>query len=235
MISYLPNILTILRILIVPVFIWVVITPDFTYRVIGVLLFMVATATDFIDGKLARRLNATSEFGKFMDPFADKLLVISSLFALLYLEDLIELWMVLVIIARDLLITIMRGLAIRKGTRIRTSQLGKLKTVFQMMSIFILFVIISFRTHPENVVIRANFQEAQEKGISNWNIVFQAFTSPEYTDWLVGIPYSLMFLTTLFTIISGLRYLVTNYRLFLPSKDPKPASGSKVNEIQKNP
>ena len=122
--------LTVLRVILIPVFIWMIIQPDFYLRFVGLIVFGIASATDWLDGYLARRWKVTSEFGKFLDPLADKFLVISALFALLYLEDQIEVWMVLVIITRDILITVMRWLAIRRGKSLKTSRLGKAKTFF---------------------------------------------------------------------------------------------------------
>jgi cardiolipin synthase len=187
----------------------------------GILLFMLATTTDLIDGIIARKYNVITEFGKFMDPLADKLLVISSLVALVYMEYTIELWMVLVIIGRDILITIMRILAKKKGTPIKTSQLGKLKTSFQLMSIWLILIIIAVKTYPESASLRADFQSAQNLGLPNWKIALHSFTGSISSHWLVGMPYILMLLTTIFTFISGVRYIITNYRLFIPNQSQK--------------
>lgn len=211
----LPNILTVLRIALVPVFIYLVILPNFYARIGAILLFILASVTDFIDGLLARRWQVTSEFGKFMDPLADKMLVISALFALLYLEHQVALWMVLVIIGRDLLITFMRWLAIRRGSSLRTSRLGKVKTTFQMLSILLIMGIIAIRTHPQSSEIRDNFEQAQSEGL--WVFMGQSFSEPNILGILAIMPYILILLTTIFTFISGLRYVATNYRLFLPS------------------
>jgi cardiolipin synthase len=216
---HLPNILTVLRIVLVPVFIYLVILPDFYARIGAILLFILASATDFIDGQLARRWQVTSEFGKFMDPLADKMLVISALFALLYLEHQVALWMVLVIIGRDFLITFMRWLAIRRGTSLRTSRLGKAKTTFQMSSIVLIMAIIAIRTHPQSAQIRHCFEQAKIEGF--WSFMGQSFSEPNLLGILAVMPYILILLTTIFTIISGLRYVATNHHLFLPSPDHK--------------
>jgi cardiolipin synthase len=99
-----------------------------------------------VDGYLARKWNQETEFGKFLDPLADKFLVIGTFITFLFLHKQIELWMVLVVIFRDMLITILRWLAIREGFSLRTTVMGKVKTAFQMgtiLTILIIFMLIS--------------------------------------------------------------------------------------------
>ncbi len=203
-----------LRVILIPIFIWMILQPNFCLRAGGLFLFLAASITDFLDGELARRWKVTSEFGKFLDPLADKFLVISTLIALLYLEDQIEIWMVLVIIGRDMLITAMRWLAIRRGSSLHTSRMGKIKTTFQLFSIIIILLILVVRTHPESAAIRQSFAEARLSGHSAMITSIQAFQSAEPHVWLVGLPYFAMLATTIFTAISGLRYIISNFHLF---------------------
>jgi cardiolipin synthase len=146
---------------------------------------MFASFTDFFDGWLARKLNQESEFGKFIDPIADKFLVISSLIAILVIDPYFELfdsWMIVIIVGRDILITVMRWFAIKKGKPLRTSRFGKFKTAFQMLSIGIIIMIYLSKT-------------------SGIFVMHESF------------PYWIMFSVTLMTALSGIRYIVTNWQL----------------------
>lgn len=217
--TQLPNILTVFRVILIPLFIWFTLIPDFYYRLAGIFLFTLASLTDYLDGRLARQWQVTSEFGKFLDPLADKFLVISALFALFFLEEQVKLWMILVIIGRDVLITLLRSLAIKQGGSLRTSRMGKAKTMFQMFSIFTILTIILIRTHPESQEIRQSFKAASEQGIPHYEIALQSLQHESYTQWFVGLPYIIMLITTIFTIISGLRYIISNWQIFFPSKN----------------
>ncbi len=138
-----PNILTTLRVLLIPVFIFFF-CSDLAYgHVVAMVIFVVASLTDFLDGYLARKWNLVSNFGKIMDPFADKLLVLT---ALIYLaiEGTIPGWIVVVIIGRDLLVTSLRALAGEHGIIVAARNLGKYKTATQMVSIILLILGIHF-------------------------------------------------------------------------------------------
>jgi cardiolipin synthase len=111
-------------------------------KIWALILFMLASLADLIDGWAARKLNQETEFGKFFDPLADKILVISALVALLLLDPLIPFWMIFIIVARDILITMMRSMALKKNKPLRTSRFGKIKTAFQMGSIVIIIMIL---------------------------------------------------------------------------------------------
>lgn len=127
----LPNQLTILRIILIPVFI-VVLMMGHYYVAAGI--FVVASATDALDGFIARKYNLVTNFGKLMDPLADKLLVVSALVCLVELGDIAS-WMVIVILAREFTITALRSVAASEGIVIAAGNSGKLKTVFQMVAI----------------------------------------------------------------------------------------------------
>lgn len=127
----LPNKLTMLRIILIPVFIAVLMTG---YYYISAVIFIVAAATDALDGHIARKYNLITNFGKIMDPLADKLLVISALICLVELGDVAG-WMVIVILAREFVVTGLRTVAAAEGVVIAAGWSGKLKTVLQMIAI----------------------------------------------------------------------------------------------------
>lgn len=219
----LPNILTILRVVSVPFFVWMLFMPEITYRIIAFTLFALASITDLVDGYLARKWNQETELGKFLDPLADKFLVLGAFITFLFLSDQIEIWMVLCIIGRDMLITALRYLAIHRGRSLRTSVFGKVKTAFQMFAIstiLISFLLVSYR---ERTAINEMYKTAHEQGIGSYEVALTSltdFANGRFDSVFYGIstflPYYLMLLTTIVTIISGLRYLVTNYPLLLP-------------------
>lgn len=137
----LSNKLTILRIVIIPLFILFLYVDigDNMNLYIAALLFIVASLTDLLDGKIARKYNLVTNFGKFMDPLADKLLVCSALIALVDIEKLAG-WIVIIIISRDFIINGFRVLAADNGIVIAASYWGKLKTTCQMIMIVLLIV-----------------------------------------------------------------------------------------------
>ena len=106
---------------------------------IAVAIFIVASITDFLDGKIARKYNLVTNFGKFMDPLADKLLVCSALICLIQLE-LITAWVVIIIIAREFIISGFRLVASDNGVVIAASYWGKFKTAFQLLTVIVLIL-----------------------------------------------------------------------------------------------
>ncbi len=134
-----PNKLTILRVLLIPVMVVVFyLDPDpnglnlFTMIIVGI--FILASFTDFLDGYLARKNNMVTTFGKFLDPLADKLLVTFGLLMLLAIGT-IDMWIVLVILGREFIVTGIRLVAMQEGNVIAASTLGKYKTVFTIVAI----------------------------------------------------------------------------------------------------
>ena len=135
----LPNKLTMLRMVMVPFFVFFLLeTPEMGdwmfFKWIALALFIVASLTDMLDGKIARKYNLVTNFGKLMDPLADKLLVCSALVGLTW-HGIVPAWMTIIIIGREFIISGFRLIAAEKGVVIAASMWGKLKTVSQMIMI----------------------------------------------------------------------------------------------------
>lgn len=138
----LPNKLTLLRVFMIPVFVVLLLLEggqNQTLRFAAAIVFVAASLTDFLDGQIARRCNLVTNFGKFMDPLADKLLVCSALICLVELGQL-PAWIVIIIIAREFIISGFRLVAADSGIVIAASWWGKFKTVSQMIAV-ILFIL----------------------------------------------------------------------------------------------
>lgn len=134
----LPNKLTMFRVILIPFFVLFMLV-DITNvdKWIALAIFIVASLTDLLDGKIARKYNLVTNFGKFMDPLADKLLVCSALICLVEMAKL-PAWMVIIIIAREFIISGFRLIAADNGVVIAASYWGKFKTTFQMVMICLL-------------------------------------------------------------------------------------------------
>lgn len=140
----LPNKLTLLRVILIP-FLVVFLLTDFVpyHYLIALVIFIVASLTDMADGKIARKYNLITNFGKFMDPLADKLLVCSAMICLIPLGQLAA-WIVVIIIAREFIISGFRLIASDNGVVIAASYWGKFKTTFQMMMVIVLILELQF-------------------------------------------------------------------------------------------
>jgi CDP-diacylglycerol--glycerol-3-phosphate 3-phosphatidyltransferase len=132
-----PNVLTMLRVLLVPVLVVALLDKTSSGDLLAAIVFAVASFTDAIDGYLARSRNSITNFGKLMDPLADKLLITAALVALVSLGRL-EAWVAMVIIAREMAVTILRMGATQQGVVAGANPLGKLKTVVQVATIIAL-------------------------------------------------------------------------------------------------
>ena len=171
----LANKLTLLRVLLIPVFVVVLLTgwvPSPMNRFLAVIIFIIASITDCLDGQIARRFHMVTNFGKFMDPLADKLLVTAAMVCMVEMGDL-PAWIVIIIISREFIITGFRLIAVEAGTVIAASFWGKIKTVTQIF--MIIFVLLGLR-----------------------GIAFDMIK-----DILIG-------LALIFTVISGVDYIVKN-------------------------
>ena len=140
----LPNKLTMFRVFMIPffvIFMLVNVTGEYD-KYIAVAIFIIASLTDMLDGKIARKYNLVNNFGKFMDPLADKLLVCSALICLI--GDKLQAWIVIVIISRELIISGFRTIAADNGVVIAASWWGKYKTTSQMLMIIIMIVNLNY-------------------------------------------------------------------------------------------
>ena len=137
----LPNKLTTLRVLMIPFFVVFMLTDlgGAYSKYIAVGIFIVASLTDMLDGKIARKYNLVTNFGKFMDPLADKLLVCSAMICLIQTGQLAA-WIVVIIIAREFIISGFRLIASDNGVVIAASYWGKFKTTFQMLMVIVLIL-----------------------------------------------------------------------------------------------
>lgn len=135
----LPNKLTIFRVILIPFFVFFLLAPFFEGygNYIALAIFSIASLTDLLDGKIARKHNLVTNFGKFMDPLADKLLVCSALICLIELK-LVPSWIVIIIIAREFIISGFRLVASDNGVVIAASYWGKFKTVSQMFMVIVM-------------------------------------------------------------------------------------------------
>ena len=138
----LPNKITIFRVILIPVFLILLMVPGIPLgKWIAIFVFIIASLSDMVDGKIARKYHLVTDFGKFMDPLADKLLVCSALIALIDL-DKIPSWAVIIIIAREFTISGFRLVASDNGRVIAASMWGKVKTTVQMITIiYLLFMV----------------------------------------------------------------------------------------------
>lgn len=139
----LPNKLTILRMILIPIFIVFALIPGVLFKSIALLIFWVASFTDFLDGKIARDRGLVTNFGKFMDPLADKLLITAAL-SVLAVEKPSYIWVLFIITVREYIVLGVRLVASDNGIVIAASMWGKVKTVVQM-------VVISIGLFPVNI------------------------------------------------------------------------------------
>ena len=138
----LPNKLTVLRVCLIPFFVAALLFDGGSrqdIRILADVIFIIASLTDMLDGKIARKYNLVTNFGKFMDPLADKLLVCSALICLIQLGQL-PAWIVIVIISREFIISGFRLVASDNGIVIAASYWGKFKTTFQMIAVVLLIL-----------------------------------------------------------------------------------------------
>ncbi len=182
-----PNILTVSRIILTVIFLIVIYIPGLWAKVIAFLIFTVASLTDVFDGYLARKQGKITDFGKLLDPIADKVLVLSSFVAFVGM-NLVDAWMVMVIIARESIVTGLRLISLNRGKVIEASAAGKHKTVSQMVAIVFILIYLVVR----DTGMRYYF----------WSIELDYY-------FKVSI-YALMLITVILTLISGISYFVRN-------------------------
>ena len=143
----LPNKLTLLRICMIPFFVIFAKLPGFGMQIAAVIIYIAACITDTLDGRIARSRNLITDFGKFMDPIADKLLVMSAL-VVLTAQGRMPDWVCILMLAREFLVSGFRLVAVENGRVIAAGPLGKLKTVFQMIATIALMLLVPVAGEP---------------------------------------------------------------------------------------
>lgn len=191
----LPNKLTLSRVVMVPFFVvFLLLAPRYSYfKWIALGIFIVASLTDLLDGKIARKYNLVTNFGKFMDPLADKLLVCSALIGLSSLQA-VPAWITIIIIAREFIISGFRLIAAEKGIVIAASMWGKWKTTFQMIMLC-----------AQMIVLGQHFGwdcglSVQFYGIAAYRFYFAVMILANVT----------MYIALVLTIVSLIDYLIKN-------------------------
>lgn len=144
----LPNFLSLFRIAIIPVLVYLLTLPDRLASTLAALLFLFASLTDYFDGYLARRHQLVSNLGKILDPLADKLMILAVLIMLAAMdrpgEPSVPAWLVVVIVARETAVTVLRGIALSEGIVMEAEEMGKYKFVLQAFAIFALLLHYSY-------------------------------------------------------------------------------------------
>lgn len=186
----LANRLTMLRILLTFVFMFFLFCHGLWFKVLSLVVFTLAALSDLFDGIIAQRRNMVTDFGRLMDPIADKILVLAAFAAFVQLQ-LIDAWMFVIIVSREILITSLRLFALNKGKVLSAGRAGKHKTVLQMS---VIFAILGFILSKEIVLQYYTWNPGWEK-------VFRQ-----------GI-FFLMLITVGLTLYSGLSYLWENRKV----------------------
>jgi len=187
----LPNALTLLRIALSPIFMALFVVDNLWARFWAMVIFIIAALTDLYDGYYARKYGISTSFGKFMDPLADKILV-SVAFISFATLGYVKMWMVMLIIIRDFLITGLRSLAAYKGVVIVPTRWAKAKTFMQMTAITVILLIINLRTFAKPIGFEIPWLDSPEVAT--------------YVNWM-------MWITVVVTWGTGIDYLVKSYYL----------------------
>ncbi|MDI6791320.1 MAG: CDP-diacylglycerol--glycerol-3-phosphate 3-phosphatidyltransferase [bacterium] len=203
----LANKLTLTRIILIPIIIILLAQEDIYARFATLVIFIIAAITDLYDGMLARREKKVTNWGKLMDPLADKLLTSAIFISFVGMPQLhIPAWMVFLIITREFLITGLRMLAISEGTVIAASGGGKIKTTSQMVAIIAILLILLVRSYCQQA--SCDLAPAIMLAKDGWYW---------YLAWTLELgPHLLMLITTLLTVLSGVSYLLKYKKLIWP-------------------
>jgi CDP-diacylglycerol---glycerol-3-phosphate 3-phosphatidyltransferase len=189
----LPNQLTVLRIILSPFFLFFFLSDNPLFKQISIGIFIIAALTDWYDGWLARKFNYITNWGKFWDPLADKILT-STAFIGFVILGVLQLWMVIIILLRDFIITILRAYADYKGASFPTSNYAKWKTFIQMAFLYYLLLIYT----AINTIQIYNGYEKILAVLMDGNFIY----------------YTMLFITAI-TFHSGVTYLIKNRHLIL--------------------
>ena len=150
----LPNVLTVVRVILAGMFIYFFLQDGTVPLLITLVLFTVASLTDYLDGYIARKHNLITNFGKIMDPIADKFLVLSAFFMFMN-KSLIAGWMFYLICAREVIVTVLRLIAMGRGTTLAAEYAGKLKTVLQIVAVYLIILFMIASQFLDHVQFRA--------------------------------------------------------------------------------
>ncbi|MEP7145894.1 MAG: CDP-diacylglycerol--glycerol-3-phosphate 3-phosphatidyltransferase [bacterium] len=188
-----PNQLSLLRIILAPVFLFLFLSGDPFYIKLSFIVLFIAVLTDWYDGWHARKFGQISKAGIFLDPLADKVLT-STAFIGFYLINIIPLWMVITVVVRDITITILRSIQELNGKTMKTSFIAKTKTFIQMTYIFLIVILICMTTF------------AIDPGLKN---SIRNFIHSE-------INYYIIFFVTIITLYTGITYFFESKTLVKP-------------------
>ncbi len=146
------NKLTLLRVVLVPFYMFFLLRPGFASQMIALAIFVIASLTDMLDGQIARKYNQITSFGKFVDPLADKMLTTSA-FLVFLAQGVINVWAVMIILAREFMVAGVRLSAVTEGKVIAASFFGKLKTVSQMAVIIVTTLLLNISVIPHGTAV----------------------------------------------------------------------------------
>jgi CDP-diacylglycerol--glycerol-3-phosphate 3-phosphatidyltransferase len=196
----LPNRITMFRIVVVAFFIPSVLKDTMLFSYVAIILFLIAAISDWLDGHLARKYDIISNFGKVMDPLADKIMVLSAFLCFVQLH-VVPAWIVIIIISREFLVSGIRIMVAEEGEIIVASNWGKAKTVIEIIAITTTLLLIAVN-HTINYF-----------GLSRQDMIIKGEPLTEFV-LLTLIPYSLMLIAASVSLISGLEYFFRNKRVF---------------------
>jgi len=199
----LPNILTVLRLVLAAVFVWLMSYEGIVTSYLALATFGAASLTDLFDGILARRWKVTSRFGIFMDPLADKVLVLSALLVFVW-QNLVPVWLVLIIWAREISVQSLRGLAEARGTSLPATTLGKQKMISQIVAIL-----------GTLAVLCAEYTITRATGYPWDTWLVRSGPRGAFVASALGVlPSLLLGVAALFSLYSGARFVADNRGLF---------------------
>lgn len=202
----LPTRLTVLRIILTPVFVYLLFMKGIQYKLLSLVVYIVASLTDWYDGYIAKKYGFVTTWGKFLDPLADKILVSAAFIAFCAL-NYVKSWIVAVIVIRDFMITALRSYALLTRHPINTIYLARVKTFVQMGSVYVIFAMLIY----DELAIRKNIQFQWVESLKEFEIINK-----------------LMLVVVVLTVYTGVKYFIDNrthvtsfiracYKLLVPS------------------
>jgi len=205
--SQIPNILTFFRIILVPFFIFSLFGRGALSGLIALILFTFASISDYFDGYFARKWNIHTQFGVFIDPLADKILVGGAFISFILLPDFfIPIWLVIVILLREITVTLLRMAALRKKQPIKTEYSGKVKTAFQMFSVFCILIILFIK----KIFLSIKPGLINIGGIEFWTKI----AGDRHGLIIYYLPLILVSISASLALFSMFQYLIKNIILF---------------------